>query len=152
MKAFRFSLQRVLDVKTLLEDQQQQALAAARAETEAVAAMLDEARATRTAAMREDAEGLVHPWLRDMAWRRRERLLGRVRQLSAELVEARQREEAERKLLVQRHKERRVLERLSEKQRLQFDLEQARREQAMLDEAAATRRKRPLVGGIDEQT
>lgn len=151
MKAFRFSLQRVLDVKTLLEEQQQQTLAAARAEKEATAARLEAARTSRAAAVKEDgAHAHVHPWLRDMAWRRRERLLGRVRQLGAELDEARRREEAERELLVQRHKERRVLERLAEKQRMQHDLEQVRREQAILDEAAANRRRRPWVGGSGE--
>ncbi len=150
MKKFRFSLQRVLDVKVLLEEQQQQALAAAWAVSESLASQLEETRSLRAAAVREDGAAAAEPWLRELSWRRRERLLGRERQLADELSEARRQEDAERELLVARHKERRVLERLAEKQRLEYDAELARKEQAVLDEAASVRRQRRLAGGKRE--
>lgn len=151
MRAFRFSLQRVLDVKQLLEEQQRQALAAARARTEATSARLEDARLMRAAALQEDAENdQVEPWLRELGWRRRERLLSRVRQLAMELEEALRLEDDERQKLIVRYRERRVLERLSEKHRREHDLREARREQAILDEAATNRWSRPLVGGVRE--
>ncbi len=140
MKAFRFSLQRVLDVKVLLEEQQQQTLAAARARTAAVSSQLEDARNRRAAAVREDgAHQDIDPWLRDLGWRRRTRLLRHVAQLASELEEAKRLEDEEREVLIVRHKERRVLERLAEKQRQVYEVERGRREQAVLDEAAARR-------------
>lgn len=152
MKKFRFSLQRVLDVKVLLEERQQLALAEARAEAEAVAAELARARWQRAEAMQEDgADQYADPWLRDLGWRRRERLLEQERRLAADLEEALERERAERELLIARHKERRVLEKLAEKQRLEHSAQFVRYEQAVLDEAAASRAQRRMAGGADEQ-
>ncbi|MFO7265224.1 MAG: hypothetical protein C0P62_003385 [Bacillota bacterium] len=153
MKKFRFSLQRVLDVKVLLEEQQQVALAEARAAAEQAAAALARAREERAAAVAEDgAEQYAAPWLRDLAWRRRERLLARERRLAAELAEAREREEEERERLLARHKERLVLEKLADKRRAEYMVQLARWEQAVLDEAALTRRQRLMAGGADEQS
>lgn len=151
MKSFRFSLQRVLDVRVLQEERQQRALAAARAKADAVDAELEEARSRRAAAVKEDGSRPgVDPWLLELAWRRRTRLSGQVRKLADELSEARRIEDEERQALIVRHKERRVLERLAEKQRREHERERLRREQALLDEAAAQRRRRLWTGGANE--
>lgn len=168
MRAFRFSLQRVLDVKLLLEEQQKQALAAARVETAAVEGRLDEARRERALAVRQDgaavarADGAsrghrpefdsvpIDPWLRELGWRRREMLFQRVQLLTVELSERRRREEEARAKLVERLRDRRVLERLADKQRQEHFRDEARREQAVLDEAAMQRRRWPLVGDVGE--
>lgn len=152
MKKFRFSLQRVLDVKVLLEEQQRLALAGARAATEAAQTQLERVRVQRAAAVREDgSDQFAEPWLRELSWRWRERLLARERQLAEELAQARRREEAERALLAARHKERLVLEKLAEKRRREYAVQLARWEQAVLDEAAAGRRHRLMAGGVYEQ-
>ena len=60
-------------------------------------------------------------------WRRRTRLLRHVAQLASELEEAKRLEDEEREVLIVRHKERRVLERLAEKQRQVYEVERGRR-------------------------
>jgi flagellar export protein FliJ len=80
------------------------------------------------------------------AWRRRTGYLSLLRRQRQDLLDA-EREavalvESERELLLERHRAQEVLERLKQRQRTQWEYEQARRERKQMDEMGAVRASR----------
>lgn len=140
MKPFRFTLQRVLDVKVLLEEQQQLALAAAERRLGAATEQLRKAEDERQAAVSRgnDADVGVDPLMRSLNWHGRLRLRARVRQQQEETEQRRSVRDEERNGLITRHQERRVLELLQQKQRNEHNREQLYAQQRFIDD---------LVGG-----
>lgn len=136
MKPFRFSLQRVLDVKTLMEKQQRLRVAEANRDALAARESLARVEALRVAAVAEgnDATFAVEPALRAISWRRRARLLQQVSEERNRTEAAERRLADERHTLVERHKERRSLELLSTGQQNRHREEQTRRQQNVVDD------------------
>lgn len=136
MRPFRFPLQRVLDVKTLAEKQQQMRLAEAQREVAAAEAAL-----ARTVRIRADAvaggnsESVVaSPLLRTMSWRQRSRLRETLQLDENRLTEERRKLDEQRDELLDRRKERRSLELLRDKKWQQHRDETNRREQNVVDD------------------
>ncbi|HLT58738.1 MAG: flagellar export protein FliJ [Limnochordales bacterium] len=144
MRAFRFSLQRVLDVRGLIEEQRRQAVFRAQAEVTACAQELEAIKAARrTAAAQGRPDGdSVDPGLQALGWQHRAVLYQRATALQAELARRQAALEEARSHLVAAVKERRVLERLKERRRLAHAREAARREQVLSDDLASQRAAR----------
>lgn len=136
MKPFRFSLQRVLDVKLLLEEQQQQTLAAAERQLAAAVSELQKAteRHQRAVSAANEAHIGPDPFLRALNWHQRSDLLGRVRRHHEEVEQSRYIRDTERDELLARYKERRVLQSLRQKQLKQHQTEQLRLQQKTIDD------------------
>lgn len=145
-RAFRFSLQKVLDYRAQLEDQAKLALARAQrahAEQAAKAAALDERLKAHTAAMADvDGQSAADIWLmRNFAKRLTEDLhLARMQESRLALkVQTRIAE------LAQKATERKLLEKLKETQAQRHDQEENRKEQAGFDEMATLRYQAPAL-------
>lgn len=146
MAAFRFSLQRVLDIKRIREEQRRHELAVARAEAAACARRLEESQTALRAAIVADTDSRVDPGLRSLSWHHRSVLQARTTELRTELARRRQAvQEASRDLRVAAQ-EVQVLERLKERRREACQREEARREQRALDDLAGARAARPSGG------
>lgn len=152
MRAFRFPLQRVLDVKIVLEEQQQLALAAAEHQLAAARSSLDDAMQAHAAAVAlgNDRAVSTDPFLRALNWRGRARLVQHVHECTQSVEQSRLARDEEREILVTRHQERRVLELLEEKQRDRHRLQQLRRQQALVDDLTGARHKRGERRNDDE--
>lgn len=152
MKPFRFPLQRVLDVKLVMEEQQQLALAAAEHKLTAAQAALTDATDAHASAVALGNDGAVSadPFLRALNWRGRARLLQRVHECTVSVEQSRLDRDEERETLVTRHQERRVLELLEGKQRDRHRLEQLRRQQALVDDLTGATYKRAERRNDDE--
>src|SRR5690606_22644420 len=89
MRRFRFSLQRVLDGKRIVEEPRRLALAQARAAVAAWARLLHQAEAERQSAMAANfaAGEALDPAVRTVAWNHRTVLYDRTVNLQAELAE-----------------------------------------------------------------
>lgn len=136
MRPFRFSLQRVLDVKTILEKQQRLRVAQANRSAMEAERRLHEAEALRAAAVAEGNDSVlaVSPLMRAMDWRRRARLLRRVQEERDRLAAAKDKLAEERDILIDRNKERRSLELLSQGQKERHTAEENRRGQNVADD------------------
>jgi Flagellar FliJ protein len=120
-RAFRFSLQPLLDRKVAIEGQCRQRVATARGALEAGRAALDGLMAAVVA--RPYLDGAIAAQLR------------RIAELQGEL-------ERERQGLVAAARDRKVIEKLREGRRRAFDDDEARREELELEEANARCRRR----------
>ncbi|MBO8141917.1 MAG: flagellar export protein FliJ [Firmicutes bacterium] len=139
MRRWRFELQRVLDVRRIREEERRQQLARAQAEWTVVARRLDGVRAERHKAVEAAVSGAFDVSWRIVGWSQRARLFSRMRALEDELAERERDRDEVREQLVQAARERQVLERLAERRRAAFLLEEGRREQALLDDMVAAR-------------
>ena len=146
MRAFRFSLQRVLDVKRIREEQRRQAVAQAQAEAEACAQQLEEANEALLEAVAGGVGGAFDPVLRSLGWHHRTVLHDRAVQLQEQLAERNRVLAQVRSDLVVAVKERKALERLRERRRAVYEQEEARRAQASLDDLAGARALRMESG------
>ncbi|HOX26438.1 MAG TPA: flagellar export protein FliJ [Candidatus Krumholzibacteria bacterium] len=139
---FRFRLEKVLDHRQRELDARTLAVAQARAVVAAATRDVADANRELTQARLEAVaarEGRVDPveLARLLAWQ--ERLVGRKRQLEAKLVAGRQALVLAQERLQQAWREREMLTRLRERQRLEWEQEEARRERRALDEIGAVR-------------
>lgn len=142
MRRFRFSLDTVLTVRRRLEEARQRDFAAVKRERDAclgalgasergVAALIDEQAAWRGQAGPVDV-------FQELAFQSRRRAYyNEARRLRVQLRELEGKLEAARLVLVQASRERRVLERLEEKQFEGYMIQSRREEQAFMDELAA---------------
>lgn len=137
---FRFRLQRVLDYRRQREDQAKFAFAKAKADHEAQAqavSALHKALEDHEASLyAEDelTEGKLWLWLRY-----RERLVSDLEQAEMRLMELARLMNQRRRELVERSKERKLLERLRSHQEIEFLREASAREQREYDEMATIR-------------
>jgi flagellar FliJ protein len=139
MKKFRFSLETVLRVKRQVEEQRQRELAAAQAQRDQVLARLG-AFETELAALNE-AQAPRRSGSIDLAaeaWFQGSHLalssnIGAARRLLAAKEELL---DAARQKAVEAARERKVLEKLEEQQRLAYQLKSNREEQGFMDEMA----------------
>ncbi len=144
MRAFRFSLQRVLDVKRIVEEQRRHAVLQAQADVDACAHLLEQTEAARRAAAAGTGtgRGAVDPDMLSLGWQHRAALYGRRLALEAELAEKTRVLDRARVVLLGAVKERRALERVAEKRRAAHELAMARLDQVVLDDLAGTRAAR----------
>ncbi|OUM99494.1 MAG: flagellar export protein FliJ [Firmicutes bacterium ZCTH02-B6] len=151
MRPFHFSLQRVLDVKRIVEEQRRLAVSHAQAEVAVCAKHLQQTQAARQSAVADAAAHgeTVDPAIRAMAWNQRTVLYDRTLSLQAELAERQRSLDQARGVLMNAMKERRALELVAEKRRAAHELAMARLEQKILDDLAGTRaaRVQPQPGG-----
>jgi flagellar FliJ protein len=139
MKKFRFSLETVLRVKLQVEELRQRELAAAQAERDKVLGLLGKTETDLRALNQDQAAGRSgHIDLAAETWFQRRHLA-----LSAMILRAkralREKEElvdAARIKAVEAARERKVLEKLEEDQRLEHRLKSNREEQGFMDEMA----------------
>lgn len=152
MRPFKFSLQRVLDVRQVFEDRERQLLAAAVAETRRAADTLATAQRQLAAAVDADRTetSVVDPALRSIGWRRRAYLRRQVSESKAILAQATEQEREARARLVVRRRERRVMEMLAEKHRAEHNVQMRRAEQAVLDDLATMRHGKTRAGVTGE--
>ncbi len=143
-KPFRFNLQRVLDYRSQLEDQAKLALAKAQQAHRAQVRLV--ARLTQTLDAHLDTMSQAKDLSAADIW------LGRnyAKRLAADLAQARQDEvrlaqdvHNRRIELVEKAKERKLLEKLKETQAKRYEQEEFRKEQAGFDEMATLRYQAP---------
>ncbi|HEY8497541.1 MAG TPA: hypothetical protein VIK98_11000 [Limnochordales bacterium] len=153
MRRFRFSLQRVLDVKRIVEEQRRLAVAQAQVAVAACARLLHQAEAERQSAMAADftAGEVLDPAVQTVAWNHRTVLYDRTVNLQAELADRQRVLDQARAVLLNAVKERRALERVAEKRRAAHELAMARLEQKLLDDLAGTRAARGQVQADGQQ-
>jgi len=153
MRRFRLSLQRVLDVKRIVEEQRRLAVAQAQAAVAACARLLHQAEAERQSAMAANfaAGEALDPAVRTVAWNHRTVLYDRTVNLQAELAERQRVLDQARAVLLNAVKERRALERVAEKRRAAHELAMARLEQKVLDDLAGTRAARGQIQADGQQ-
>lgn len=151
MTAFRFSLQRVLDVKRIREEQRRQAVAQAQAAAEACAQELEEANEALLEAVAGGVGAAFDPALLSLGWQHRTVLHARAVQLQEELAERHRVLAQVRSDLAAAVKERQALERLRERRRAAHEQDEARREQASLDDLAGARAVRTDPGDVSRR-
>jgi flagellar FliJ protein len=145
-RPFRFNLQKVLDYRAQLEDQAKQALVRAQQAHQEKArevALLDGNLARHMEAMSSQAmQSAADIWLGRNYAKRLAEDLALARQAEAQLLH----EAQERRLeLVEKAKERKLLEKLKETQAKRHEQEEFRKEQAGFDEMATLRYRPPVV-------
>jgi flagellar FliJ protein len=145
-RPFRFNLQKVLDYRVQLEDQAKQALAKAQQalrDKSREAALLDDALAGHLEAMSSaSTRSAADIWLGRNYAKRLAEDLALARRDEARLL---QETEARRVELVEKAKERKLLEKLKETQAKRHEQEEFRKEQAGFDEMATLRYRAPAV-------
>lgn len=145
-RPFRFNLQKVLDFRIQAEDQAKQALAKAeQAHQEARALMqrIQKALAEHLEAMSQGAaQSAADIWL---GQNYAKRLAGDLAQVQQNEVRLAQDVILRRQMLVDKAKERKLLEKLKETQAERHAREENRKEQAEFDEMATLRYKVPAV-------
>jgi flagellar FliJ protein len=139
MKRFRFSLETVLKVKRQVEELRQRELAAAQAQRDQVLAQLGGfeigLRDLNTAQSQRRVGALdlaAETWFQGS----HSALSGRIRAAKLQLVEKEELLDAARHRAVEAGRERKVLEKLEEQQRLEHQLKSNREEQGFMDEMA----------------
>lgn len=145
-KPFRFTLRQVLDYRAQLEDQAKQALAKAQqalaAQRQAVARLDGTLRDHLEAMSRQESASAADLWLGRNFAKRLSEDLAQARLLEHRLVQEVDQRRVE---LVERAKERKLLEKLKETQANRHEREENRKEQAQFDEMATLRYKAPVV-------
>lgn len=143
-RPFRFNLQKVLDYRAQLEDQAKLALAKAQQAHQAqtrLIAELDQALAQHRDAMSRSASlSAADIWLSRNYAKRLAQDLAQARELEVRLAQDVQRSRLE---LVDKAKERKLLEKLKETQATRHEREESRKEQAGFDEMATIRYQAP---------
>ena len=139
-KAFRFNLQKVLDVRSQLEDQAKQALAKAQqalhAQREHLRVLRDTLADHLTAVSQAQDVTAADIWL----WNNyKNRLDDDLTQGHAQEIQLAQDVQTRRMELIDRAKDRKLLEKLKETQAKRHETEQNRLEQAEFDEMATLR-------------
>lgn len=148
MAGFAFRFERVLKVRETREKDAQRALAAAhlRAQRaqEAVDALNQRLMERESKARKLAQEGAVEPWRLELYADSIQHLKGELYLAQQELDGCLRDVDERRTELVEAMKERKILEALKEKERRSFLIEEARREQSLMDEVAerTTERRR----------
>lgn len=144
-RPFRFNLQKVLDYRAQVEDQAKQALAKAEQAHQTARARVENLQATLAAhldAMSRDALSAADIWLGQNYAKRLAGDLALAHQNEARLA---QDVILRRQELVEKAKERKLLEKLKETQAERHAREENRKEQAEFDEMATLRYQVPAV-------
>lgn len=141
MKAFRFPLQRVLDVKVLLEKQRRMGFAAAQRDAVVAQSELTQMTKMHAASVALGNAGALEadPLLRSVNWRERIRLSASVQRQAEVLLEKQQIVDEQRVRLLEKRKERRSLELLETKQRQRHREQGERRQQLLVDDLFGAR-------------
>jgi flagellar protein FliJ len=144
MKKFQYRLDKVLDVRRMKEEQEQVKYQAHTRKVRAIEDRIQENQETQVRELAERTQELQSA-LDVLAWKRRlayaEYISVVIAGLKVNLEQAEKERVAQRELLLEALKRRKVLETLKEKARLQFNCDEELKERLELDEWAAIHRQ-----------